>query len=484
MYLEQREPRVVLDRAAQPLSFDVWQAERPGVYRFRIGNLSRTGMFLEAPGPVDMERGSSIHFSLRFDRETDSDGVHGVARVRWVRAGEQGPYKPRGLGIQVLEFHEYSERRYLELLEQLVLRLRVGGLMNPNPAHALAATPMADVIPLFNRYRTGCVVAVSGDGVPIGTLTYSDIPRIALREGIRYEALGMHMTPGCKMISVEQTLEEAFEQMRQGHIEFLPVVEEDILVGMLSSREIFRYWAEYMELKAKRLSSNCDRAMSMIAHDLRTPIGLIQTTNQMLGTGQISSEEYMNSGFPDVVTQSCEMMLNLIDDILDLGKIKAGFVRLNCVPVDLDDLIKSASIGFSTTAMIKRITIEVKSGGPLPRIKADPARLEQVLNNLISNAVKFTPDGGHIAIGTRLMHSKVSFWVADNGPGIKQKELDGLFEEYSNLSHRGTRGEKSTGLGLAITKKLVEAHAGTITVESRPGLGTTFTVTLPIGDLQ
>lgn len=484
MNAEQREPRVALDRGAQPLAFEVWQGDHSASPRLRVGNLSRSGMFLESQDPIDLQAGSSIHFSLSADDERKHEDVSGVARVRWVRRDANGPLRPRGFGVQVIEFHDSSEKRYLELLEKFVLHLRVADLMNPKPAQALAGTSIKDILPLFSLHRTGCVVAVSGDGVPIGTLGYVDLPRIFLRETYRHEPLGMHMTPGPTLISVDQSLEEAYDQLRSGAIDFLPVVEEDVLVGVLSAREVFRHWAEYMELKTKRLSSSCDRAISVIAHDLRTPIGLIQTTNQMLGTRQISADEYISSGFPDVVTQSCEMMLNLIDDILDLGKIKAGFVRLNCIGVDLDDLIRHTATAFSTTAMIKRITIDVKSGGPLPRIKADPARLEQILNNLLSNAIKFTPDGGYIAIGTRLKHSKVSFWVADNGPGIKEEQITHLFEEYTALSQHGTRGEKSTGLGLAITKKLVEAHGGTIAVESRPGLGTTFTVTLPIGDLQ
>jgi signal transduction histidine kinase len=484
MNLDRRELRVALDRAGQPMSFDIWQAERDKKASFRIANISRSGMFLETQEAVDLERGESLHFALRLDSEGSAEGVRGVARVRWVRPKDQGPYKPRGLGIQVIEFHDNSEKRYLELLEQFVLRLKIGDLMDARPAQAAAETPMGEVLRILDEHRSGCVVAVSGDGVPIGMLVQADLPRIAMRRAFREEPLGMHMTPGPTLISVDQTLEEAYALMRAGVAEYLPVVEEDVLVGVLSTRDLFRYWAEFMELQAKRLAGNCERAMSVIAHDLRTPIGLIQTTNQMLSAGHIDAAEYVSSGFPDVVTQSCEMMLNLIDDILDLGKIKAGAVRLNCVSVELDELVKHTAVAFSTTAMIKRITIEVKSGGPLPRIKADPARLEQVLNNLVSNAVKFTPDGGHIVIGTRLMHSKVSFWVADNGPGIGEAELGRLFEEYTPLSTHGTRGEKGTGLGLAITRKLVEAHGGTIAVESRTGLGTTFTVTLPIGDLQ
>src|SRR5687767_10301435 len=115
MNLDRRELRVALDRAAQPLSFDVWQADRESKASFRIANISRSGMFLETQGPVDLEKGESLHFALRIEGEPETEGVRGVARVRWVRPKDQGPYKPKGLGVQVIEFHDNSEKKYLEL---------------------------------------------------------------------------------------------------------------------------------------------------------------------------------------------------------------------------------------------------------------------------------------------------------------------------------------------------------------------------------
>lgn len=484
MNLGQRELRIDLDRSAQPVCFDVLHTDKFEKSSYRIGNISRSGMFIETPSVVGLERGDSLHFALRLPGELDKQSMRGIGRVRWVRPNQITDFKPSGLGIQVIEFHDNSEKHYLEFLESIVLRMQIADLMDRSPAQATVDTKMCDVLAMMTNQRKPCVVATSREGTPIGMFNLTNLPRLALREGFASDILGLHMTPGPMVLAVEQTLETIYSQYHKDMDDFVPVVEEDELVGVLATRQVLFYWAEYMELKAKRLGGNYDRAMSVIAHDLRTPIGLIQTTNQMLSTAQITADEYVQSGFPDVVTQSCEMMLNLIDDILDIGKINAGGVRLNLISVDLEDLIKSAAVAFSTTAMIKRIQIEVKNEGPLPRIKADPARLEQVLNNLVSNAIKFTQDGGHIAIGSRLKHSQVEFWVSDNGPGISEQCLSRLFEEYATLETRGTRGEKSTGLGLAICKKLVEAHGGKISVTSQKGVGSRFTVTLPIEELQ
>lgn len=480
----QRELRIELDRSAPAICCDILRSDKLDKSAYRIANISRSGMFIETNEAIALERGESLQFALRIPGAIDSQTMRGTARVRWTRANHSHDFKSAGLGVQVVEFHDNSEKHYLELLESTVLKMQITDIMDKQPPQATVDTKMQDVLAIMVQHRKPYLVATSRDGMPVGMFNLSNLPRTILRDEFRNESLGLHMQPGPLILNVDQTLEHIYGQYHQDIDDYLPVVEEDELVGILATRQVIFYWGEYMELKAKRLNSNYDRAISVIAHDLRTPIGLIQTTNQMLSTDQISAAEYVQSGFPDVVTQSCEMMLNLIDDILDIGKIKAGGVRLNLLLVDIEDLIKSIAVAFSTTAMIKRIEIKVRNEGPLPRIKADPARLEQVLNNLVSNAIKFTQDGGTIEVGSRLKHSKIEFWVKDNGPGISEQSLGNLFEEYSNLENRGTRGEKSTGLGLAITKKLVEAHSGKITVNSKKDLGTTFVVTLPISELQ
>src|SRR5262249_51619894 len=118
------------------------------------------------------------------------------------------------------------------------------------------------------------------------------------------------------------------------------------------------------------------------------------------------------------------------------------------------------------------------------RIIADPLRLEQVLNNLVGNALKYTPDGGRVAVSAETRHSRVAISVRDTGQGIAPGEQGRLFKEFSPLSSVPSKGEKSTGLRLAIVKRLVEAHHGTIEVESKLGVGSTFRVLLPIGEIQ
>jgi predicted transcriptional regulator/two-component sensor histidine kinase len=452
MEIERRELRVSLDRAKSPVALEMLDSGRPQSRTFRIANISRNGMFIEASQDVPIEQGSELHFALRLDRDEE---VTGVAKVRWVRGADLGPYLPKGAGVQVLEFHENAEKRYLEFLESCLLDLKITDLMDPTFASLAPTDEVERAVALFRDRKADCIVITDTQGKPLGTFTKNELCTVLHKDDFLSELVGSCMRANLVTLSTDHDTEDAYRIMRQGGLSHIVVVEDGLAVGLLSTKDLVRYWAEFMDLQAKRLTRNYDRAMSVIAHDLRTPIGLIQSTNQML-----------------------------IDDILDVGRIKAGAVRLDCQAVDLSEVLRKSARAFGPTANAKDIDVKVTIQGAIPRIKADPLRLEQILNNLISNALKFSPEGGRVAIGAKTLHSKVAIWVTDQGPGIPAAELDGLFKEFSVLSSRPTKGEKSTGLGLAITKRLVEAHGGRITVESTPGLGTTFTVYLPISEIQ
>ena len=483
MDMQRRDLRVSLDRAAPSVAFEVSGEASRGLGALRLGNISRAGMFVETDITKHAPRiGDPMHFSIKLDG--DGDEVSGVAKVRWVRGADAGPYAPVGFGVQVIEFHEQTERRYLEFLELCLVDLRVSDVMDAACPTCLPTATVADLVPLLKQTKSGCVVVIDGESMPMGIFTRSDMVRIVSEPGVMVSQVGRHMTPGPITIDVEQSLDEAYSVLRTGLIEHLPVVDDDILVGLLSTRDLLRYWSELMELQSKRLTRNYERAMSVIAHDLRTPIGVIQTTTQMLSSGELTAQEFLGSGLTEVVESNCDMMLTLIDDLLDLNKIKTGAIRLDFGMVDLEELVRRVVSSFVPMANGKKITLKIAIAVAIPRVKADAVRLEQVLNNLISNALKFTPEGGRVIVGLSPAHSKVAMWVTDNGPGIEKDQLGLLFSEYAPLRNRPTAGEKSTGLGLAIAKRLVEAHHGTIGVETKPGFGATFTVHLPIGDIQ
>lgn len=477
--LDTRELRVALDRAKAPVAFEILDGLRT---ELPLANISRSGMFLENPSGLNIVQGHSLHFALHLDQYAEE--VTGVAKVRWVRGRDLGPYQPRGIGVQVVEFHDNAERKYLEFLESCLLNLKITDLMEPMFATLPREATVAEAARQLSQHDVDCLIVVDQAGTAVGVFNRSDLARACLIQDFLAAPVGVCMQQTFHALTTDHGADDAYTIMRKGKSTHVPVLEDGICVGVLAIRDLMRYWGEYMDLQAKRLAKNYERAMSVIAHDLRTPIGLIQTTNAMLTSGEVSPQEYIASGFPESLDASCEMMLRLIDDILDLQSLKLGAVRLAHQVLDLEDLAQKVRRAFAPAAATKSISLEITVPTALPRVKADPLRLEQILNNLLGNALKFSPEGSRVVLGLKPMHSKVMIWVTDNGPGIPSADLPALFHEYCQASPKSTRGEKGNGLGLAITKRLVEAHGGEIRVESQPGLGTTFTILLPIGDIQ
>jgi signal transduction histidine kinase len=474
MDIERRELRINLDRASQPVAFDILGDARRGHSQLRLANISRRGMFLETPADFELDQGASIHFSLRLGGEAEE--VTGVATVRWIRRRDIGPYMPKGFGVQVLEFHDNAERRFLEFLEGCLVRMRVPDLMDPHFASVTPDTALADTARVMWERGSGSAVVVDGDGRALGLFTRHDLTQVSTDLTLLANPVEQHMAPDPITLTTEQSLEEAYDLLRYGTFDDLPVLEDGIVVGVLSAKELARHWSEFMELQAKRLARNYDRALSVIAHDLRTPLGLVKSSNALLTSGEMTAEEYLSSGLSEVVDGSCEAMLRLIDDVLDGGRVRFGTIRLECKQIDLEALLARVAKAFKPAFAARKMQLRVQIPTALPKIKADAMRLEQVLNNLFSNALKFAPEGSYVVVTAKPLHSRISIEVADAGPGIPEERVAAIFGELPAAG--------ATGHGLAIARRLVEAHGGTLSVDSKLGAGARFTVTLPIGELQ
>jgi signal transduction histidine kinase len=174
-------------------------------------------------------------------------------------------------------------------------------------------------------------------------------------------------------------------------------------------------------------------------------------------------------------------LVDLVSDFLDVSKLESGYVDINREMVDLSAMIEKSIENFRVLALDKKISLKGTIDPALPPIHADPRRLDQVLNNLISNAMKFTGEGGEVeVVAAAADATRVKVSVRDNGEGIRADEIGQIFEKYrqaGNVSHSGRQG---TGLGLVICKMIVEAHGGSIWVDSEPGKGSTFFLTLPV----
>jgi len=229
----------------------------------------------------------------------------------------------------------------------------------------------------------------------------------------------------------------------------------------------------------ERLSREKTRFLGMAAHDLRTPLGAITAYAGFLeeDAGALLNEEQRE--FLSTIQESSRFMLHLINELLDLSTIESGNLTLKCELCDLPALLRHSMMLNRTLASRKSIRLDLHLDTMSPNLSLDPSKIEQVLNNLIGNAVKFSPPGETITVSAEPCGDEVVISVADHGPGIPAAELQRIFVPFQKGSVRPTAGESSTGLGLAISKRIVEGHEGRIWVESQVGLGSTFYISLP-----
>ena len=222
------------------------------------------------------------------------------------------------------------------------------------------------------------------------------------------------------------------------------------------------------------------RFLANMSHELRTPLNAILGFAELLideREGGFGSERRRT--FLETIHRSGKHLLGLINDILDLAKVDAGQMTIEAESLAGPDAVAEVLGVVEPLARERGIVLEAKVG-PTIRIMADPSRLKQILLNLLSNAIKFTNEGGQVRVSARRQGAVVRFEVMDTGIGIAAKDQKRLFVEFQQLSAGLDRRQQGTGLGLALSKRLVELHGGTIGVRSVPKQGSTFWFTIPV----
>ena len=217
------------------------------------------------------------------------------------------------------------------------------------------------------------------------------------------------------------------------------------------------------------------------SHELKTPtasvLGFIE---EVLENDALSEDDRKCL---DIAYRSAQRLSHLIDDLLILGEADIGPAMMHTEPTDLVPLVEFVLSSFAATAQRVHVTLVAEpiptTEAASPRAMADPARLEQALTNLVSNAVKFTPPGGRVSVAVRTTGETVRITVCDTGMGIEESALDSIFERFYRAKDAVQVGIKGTGLGLAIARRMIEAQRGELTVTSLVGHGSTFTMTLP-----
>jgi signal transduction histidine kinase len=265
---------------------------------------------------------------------------------------------------------------------------------------------------------------------------------------------------------------ETFLTSRRGIYFFMFLLIGGILIFglILTLRTVSR------ELELARMQSDF---VSTISHEFKSPLTSIRQLAEMLQAGRIPSEERRQKYY-DVLVEQSERLTLLTENVLSFARMEEGKKEFVYQSLDVEKLLEDIVSAFQERVTHEDMKLELQVDGPLPAIEADGPALSQAINNLIDNAVKYSGKAKKVIVRTFLEDSELAISVKDFGEGIKKEELEKVFERFYRAGDELTRTVKGSGLGLTLVKQIVEAHKGTVDVESERGQGSVFTIRLPL----
>lgn len=326
-----------------------------------------------------------------------------------------------------------------------------------------------------------------------GVLAFNDKGGIIHINPAAQELLDVHNTDEANFNSLFGKTDLSIEQML-----FLPQFKNTEKIITTPQNELNVHFAPFKSngktegliaviqdiTEQQRLDRARKEFIANVSHELRTPLTTVKSYTETLldSTNDNNMDNNMFSSFLNVINSETDRMTRLVKDLLLLSKLDYSLKDLPKEYFDIGDMIKKLVSRLSRVANEKKQTITYEPTNKLPLYYGNTDRIEQVLINVITNAVKYTPQNGTILITTMHMYNSVSIKVKDNGIGIPEKDLEHIFERFYRVDKARSREMGGTGLGLAIAKEIVEAHDGTIEIKSTLGLGTEVIVNLPINE--
>lgn len=230
--------------------------------------------------------------------------------------------------------------------------------------------------------------------------------------------------------------------------------------------------------RIKKLERTREEFVANVSHELRTPLSLIKGYAETLLDGAKDNPE-VSTRFLQTIDRNAERLKLLIEDLLVISELESGRVKLNLQAVNLRNVVEKVLADFKARAGAK--DIQLAHTAPEMSLRADPDRLEQVLFNLVDNAIKYGRSGGKVTVGARIADMQFGeVFVQDDGPGLPPEALERVFERFYRVDKARSRDQGGTGLGLSIVKHIVQSHGGKVRAVSQPGHGATFSFTLPL----
>ncbi|HVS50934.1 MAG TPA: hybrid sensor histidine kinase/response regulator [Opitutaceae bacterium] len=286
-------------------------------------------------------------------------------------------------------------------------------------------------------------------------------------------------------ITAKNESDDVVEGLEAGGVDYLPkpFKPKEVLARIRShlQNQLLSEQKQALVEQLSKANAAKNRFLGMAAHDLRNPLASIRGLAEFLRDGTVGALTPDQLDLVNTIRDASHSMLDLVNELLDVATIEAGELKMHLERHNLAELAAKCVALTNIEAAKKKTHVTFVPPREPVLLDIDPAKIRQVIENLLSNAVKYSPPGSTVtaviaADGTR---NVVNLSVRDQGPGIPEDERDKLFKDFGRLSSKPTGGEKSTGLGLAICRKIVEAHRGTIVAENLPTRGCEFRVTLP-----
>ncbi len=285
-------------------------------------------------------------------------------------------------------------------------------------------------------------------------------------------------------ITAKHESDDIIEGLEAGGVDYVskPFRAKEALARIrihLQNRVLNEEQARLVE-QLNHASAAKNRLLGMAAHDLRNPLASIRALAEFLMDGTVGPLATEQLDLVTTIHEASQSMLTLVNELLDVSVIESGQLKIYLKPVLLSELVVKSVTVANMNAEKKGTTLRFTDGTAGEHLLLDAEKIKQVVDNLLSNAVKFSPPGALIQVSSKISDGRVAVWVRDQGPGIPDADRGKLFKDFGQTSVKPTGGEKSTGLGLAICKKLIEAHQGTICADNEPDGGCTFKITLPL----
>jgi signal transduction histidine kinase len=296
------------------------------------------------------------------------------------------------------------------------------------------------------------------------------------------ERYGENMAPVI-FITAKQESDDVVEGLESGGVDYLskPFRRKEALARIrthLHNRILIEQQKSLVDQLSKANAAK-NKLLGMAAHDLRNPLASIRGLAEFLRDGTVGPMTSDQLDLVNTIHDTSQSMLSLLNELLDVATIEAGELKVVREPHNLAELVEKAVYLNNINAARKNTKIIFNTPEGVPIVRIDQSKIKQVMDNLLSNAVKYSPPGATIHVRIHGYGPAYTVAVQDEGPGVPESERHQLFKDFSTLSAKPTGDEKSTGLGLAICRKIVEAHRGAITATNLPNRGCEFSVTLP-----